>query len=71
MGCALRAFYVGSGAQKGNVVLAYVQKSLAQELSRSVPPLQEPVDEIRRQPCLRVLFCTEVFKDVGQLFPVI
>ena len=39
MGCALRAFYMGSGAQKGNVVLAYVQKSLAQELSRLVPPL--------------------------------
>ena len=39
MGCALRAFYMGSGAQKGNVVLAYVRKSLARELSRSVPPL--------------------------------
>ena len=39
MGCALRAFYMGSGAQKGNVVLAYVQKSLAQELLRSVPSL--------------------------------
>lgn len=39
MGCALRAFYMESGAQKGNVVLAYVQKSLAQELLRLVPSL--------------------------------
>lgn len=33
--------------------------------------LQEPVDEVARQPGLRILFCAEVLENVGELFPVI